>query len=351
MKLSPLLLSDPSPCLRWLVLRRLFGFDADHLEVQELEDLRQSDPLLLSMLELQAADGSWVQRHPDELPGVASRVVATGFMLARMGYLGFDRTHPAVQRAAEYLFSQQQADGSWSLPQEADLSDGEQAPPNQGEQWMMPLQTALPLRGLAACGYGKDARSELAYEWLLARRLPDGAWPTGIAAGVYRYVGGYRKLAHSRWGCRSNTTAALICLAHHPERRRSDAARRALDLLLGRETRDEASLGFETARLVGAEQTRGYLTFFARYDLAQVLWLCSRVGASTDDERVAGMLEFILGQQGPYGLWEYPSRPQVRRWLTFDILSSLTQLDERSDWLSLEPRTPFRAYASRRKRF
>ena len=102
---------------------------------------------------------------------------------------------------------------------------------------------------------------------------------------------------------------------------------------------------------MGAERPRGYLTFFARYDLAQVLWLCSQVGASTEDERVAGILEFVLGQQGAYGLWEYPTRPQVNRWLTFDILSSLTQLDERSDWLSLEPRTPFRAYARKDKRY
>ena len=50
MKLSPLLLTDPSPCLRWLVLRRLFGYAADHPEVQELERLRQSDPLLLELL-------------------------------------------------------------------------------------------------------------------------------------------------------------------------------------------------------------------------------------------------------------------------------------------------------------
>ena len=119
--------------------------------------------------------------------------------------------------------------------------------------------------------------AERAYDWLLAQRLPDGAWPTGIASGVYGYVAGYRRLAHSRWGCRSNTTGALICLALHPQRRRSDAARRALDLLLGRETRDEASLGFEVARLVGAEPARGFLTFFARFDLAQVLWLCSQV--------------------------------------------------------------------------
>ena len=60
-----------------------------------------------------------------------------------------------------------------------------------------------------------------------------------------------------------------------------------------------------------------------------MLWLCSQVGASTEDAQVADIMEFILTQQGAYGLWEYPARPQVRRWLTFDILSSLMGLDER----------------------
>ena len=175
---------------------------------------------------------------------------------------------------------------------------------------MIPLQTAFPLRGLAACGYATDPRAERAYEWLLAQRLPDGAWPTGLAAGgCYGYVGGYRRLAHSRWGCRSNTTGALICFALHPERRTSAEARRALDLLLGRETREAHTLGYEVARLVGAEVPRGMFTFFARFDLALILDLCSRVGATQDDPRVADLLAFVLSLQGEYGLWTVSQSP------------------------------------------
>jgi hypothetical protein len=36
--------------------------------------------------------------------------------------------------------------------------------------------------------------------------------------------------------------------------------------------------------------------------------------------------------------------------VTFDLLRSLSRLCEAGDWLSLEPRTPFRAYARREKR-
>jgi hypothetical protein len=137
----------------------------------------------------------------------------------------------------------------------------------------------------------------------------------------------------------------------HPKRRTDPEARRALDLLLGRETREKHTLGFEVARLIGAEPARGFLTFYARFDLGLVLDLCWRFGASRDDERIAEVVEFVLALQGPYGLWEYEPHPQASRWVTFDLLRSLARLSENIDWLSLEPRTPFRAYAKRARRY
>jgi hypothetical protein len=346
----PLLLTDPSPCLRWLVLRYLFGYPEDHPEVQELAGLRASDPLATGLLALQEPDGSWKPSGLAEGGLGGSRVLATAFALTRLGYLGFDRQHPALESGAAYLFAQQRPDGSWPLPMDVDLDESD-SPTGQDTTALVPLQTALPLRGLASAGYAQDPCSERAYEWLLQQRLPDGAWPTGIAWGVYRGVAGYRRLAHSRWGCRSNTTAALLCLALHPQRRSSAEARRALDLLLGRETHEEATLGCEVARLVGAEPPRGFLTFFARHDLALILNLSSQIGAPAEDERLASLLDFIRSQQGPYGLWEYPARPQVTRWVTFDILRSLSRLDHAGAWFSQEPRTPFQPYPKQQKRF
>lgn len=348
----PLLLADPSPCLRRLVLTELMGRGDDDTEAQELAAVRDDDPLVAELVGLQEEDGSW---DPARLPAnaPAGRVQCTAQALTRLGYLGLGPAHPAVAQAAAYLFSQQREDGAWPLTW--GRPDGEEDGAREGYT-MVPLQTALPLRGLAACGYAEDARAERAYDWLLAQRLPDGAWPTGIAggageAGVYGRVAGYRRLAHSRWGCRSNTTGALICLALHPARRSGPEARRALDLLLGRETREEATVGFEVARVLGAEPSRGFLTYYARFDLALMLYLCSRVGATTDDPRVADLVRFLRGLQGPHGLWEYARRPHVSRWVTFDLLRSLSRLDETEKWVSLEPRTPFQPYPTQNRRY
>jgi len=84
------------------------------------------------------------------------------------------------------------------------------------------------------------------------------------------------------------------------------------------------------------------MTYFARFDPGLVLWLCSRVGTSVDDPRVARLVDFIKDQQGPYGLWTYASQPQVSRWVSYDLLNSLQSMPQTGDWVSLEPPTPFK---------
>ena len=342
---APLLLADPSPCLRLLVLRELLHLQDTEPEIQELETLRETDPVVSHLFTLQANDGSWKEA---DLGGSspAGKIQATAQALTRLGYLGFNKKHPAIQHGVDYLFSKQEKSGAWPLPSEWEKK--ERIPRSYS---MMPLQTAIPLRGLAACGYATDPRAEIAYEWLLKQRLEDGSWPTGKAGEVLGYVAGYRRLAHSRWGCRSNTTASLICLALHPTRRRKPEAHRALDLLLGRETRELQNVGFSVARTIGIEPQSGYITYFAKFDLAFILDLCWRIGASEEDERITDLMSFIQELQGPYGLWEYRSHPEASRWVTFDILRSLSRLDESTEWLSMEPRTPFKAYPKRGKRF
>jgi len=341
---APLLLADPSPCLRLLVLRELLGRPKEDEEIQELAELQKEDPLYMDLSRLQEVDGSWSARAVyGSSPGGGIKPTAQALM--RLGYLGFGSGDPVVSRGADFLFSLQEEDGSW--PMESYGMDDE-----TGEGYsMIPLQTSIPLKALALCGYSEDPRAENAYEWLMRQRLPDGAWPTGISSGNYGRVAGYRRIAHSLWGCRSNTTGALSCLALHPKRRNDPEPRRALDLLLGRETRERHALGFEVARKIGAETARGFLTYYARYDSAQVLDLCWRVGATREDKRVEDLVGFVLGEQGQYGLWEYTARPQISRWVTFDVLRSLSRLDDEGDWFSLEPRTPFRAYHKRTERF
>jgi hypothetical protein len=342
----PLLLADPSPSLRYLVLRELYQRPMDDPEVRELDHMRAADPLIRNLIDTQNPDGSWESADPrGAIQG--EKLYASAQVMVRFGYMGYGPDHHTVQRGAEFIFSHQLEDGSWPLPASRTTVDGVDG------YSMIPLQTAIPLRGLAACGFSTDPSAERAFEWLLSQRLDDGAWPVGIAAGNYGYIAGYRRLPHSRWGCRSNTSAALICLSLHPQRSTSQPARRALEHMLGRETREQYTLGYEVARTIGVEKARGFLTYFARFDPALILDLCWRSAASAEDPRISDLIAFIRGLQGPYGLWEYIERPQVSRWLTFDLLRSLSQLDKNTaaDWFSLEPRTPFQPYPKPDRRY
>jgi hypothetical protein len=340
----PLLLTDPSPCLRYLVLTELLELSEDEGEVQELLEMRESDQLVKELFKLQKANGAWNSFGMTRI-ATEDNLQLTSMALQRLGYFGFNSSHPLVQRAAEFLFSKQEKDGSWPISGKKQLVDEE-----IGYQ-MMPVQTAIPLLGLVMSGYSSDERVELAFDWLIEQRLEDGAWPVGISAGNYGGIAGYRRLTHSKWGCRSNSTAVLSCFAYHPKRCKSTEAKRALDLILGTDSKLRSNLGFTIARLLGLEKSFGRITFMAKFDIAHILNLCWRVGASSNDDRIEDLINFVKSEQGEYGLWDYLAHPKATRWLTFDLLRSLSNLEENVDWISLEPRTPFQAYPKKTKRF
>jgi hypothetical protein len=308
------LLCDPSPALRCRVLTELLDVADDDPELADLLPRRAEDPEARALL----------AEEPDGLQPLSHH-------LGRLGRLGFDRSHPRVAKLVERVFDRQRADGSFPLAQFR----------TDDRYTMIPLQVSVPLRGLGAVGAATDPRAERAYEWLLAQRAEDGSWPTGLVAGQPGGVPGYRKLPGSP-GCRANTEAALAALVHHPSRARSEPARRAADLLLRRETRDEWALGTEIARLHGRERATGFISLHSRFDLAFVLELVSRTGVSARDPRVAGLAAFLEGLRGPAGLWEHPAHPELSRWLTLDLLVSLRRLDG-GEWTGEGPRLRFRA--------
>ncbi|MFW9949581.1 MAG: prenyltransferase/squalene oxidase repeat-containing protein [Candidatus Thorarchaeota archaeon] len=339
----PLLLSDPSPNLRLLVLRELLNRSDEDPEVQELIAIRKDGAVVNSLLKSQSTDGSWNSK-PLGVIAPGGNIQTTSQTLVRLGYLQFPSDYPAIRKGVDFLFSRQNDDGSWPLPKSKLKNEF------TGYD-MQPLQTAIPLEGIAACGYSTDKRAEKAYDWLLSRRLDDGAWPVGITSGVYGKIGGYRRIAHSRWGCRSTTIAVLNCFSYHPKRRASEEMKRAMDLILGTEVKDKYNLGFVISRLIGLEPSRGWITYYPRLDPAHILNLCWKVGVSTSDQRVVELIEFVKNLQGEYGLWNCSLHPQASRWLTYDLLHSFSKLKSEGDWISFEPRTPFRGYPKKEKRF
>jgi hypothetical protein len=343
--MNALLLGDPSPSLRWRAAVELDGADDDEVrawraQIGESEAVRS----LLAQLEL-----------------VGDDFRTAGYLLCRLAYLGY--RGPEMDAAVEAVFALQLADGSWPLGRE----DGEQpqrkrprgSPPPRlprAESYrVITVQTIHPLRGVAAAGYATDPRAERAYDWLLAQRLHDGSWTGSHKAdlGLDGRSSGedpdYRRLTRGD-GCRATTLGAVACLALHPERRRSNAARVGVDHLLARETREPATLGFEVSRLVGFERALGLITFYVTFDQVFLLDLASRCGVSAQDRRVRELVTWLESLRGPYGLWEHPVHPQLSRWLTFDLECSLLRLRD-GDWIGNEEPAAFTPYKKPRPRY
>jgi hypothetical protein len=74
---------------------------------------------------------------------------------------GFERQHPALERAAEYVFSCQTGEG--------DIRG------ILGNQYM-PYYHGTILELLIKAGYAQDARTEKGLQWLLSMRQADGGW-------------------------------------------------------------------------------------------------------------------------------------------------------------------------------
>jgi hypothetical protein len=337
--MNALLYGDPSPSLRWRTAVELDGaLDDDAGGDAEVAEWRAE---INRSAEIQVLIGRLA---------AARRPLAAGYLLCQLAYLGY--RGPELATAVEALFALQQPDGSWRLS----LDDGL---PSRGAQStdgprFVTMQTVVPLRGIAAVGFATDPRAERAYEWLLGERLPDGSWPAGPkadlgdAGGPVPLEKEYRRLTRGL-GCRSATTGAVACLALHPERRRSAAARVGVDHLLARETRDESTIGWELSRLVGLESALGQVTFYVTFDLAFLLDLTSRCGVSIEDRRVRDLVAYLETLRGPYGLWQHHAHPQLSRWLTFDLECSLRRLAD-GDWIGNDEAATFTPYQRGRRR-
>ncbi len=348
--MTTLLLGDPSPSLQRRAAVELEGIAEDDADV------------VASQAEI--GESGAVRSLVARLAAARNKPKVAGYLLCQLAYLGY--SGPEVRDAVDAIFARQQPDGTWAASVDDDDGDDErparkpkrkappQAGPSDGPRFVT-MPTVVALRGVAAAGFATDPRAERAYDWLLGVRLPDGSWPAGPKADLgqdgrpSQPEREYRRLTRGA-GCRSATTGAAAAFALHPERRRSDPARIAVDHLLARETRDEAALGWELSRLVGLERAMGGITFYVTHDPAFIVDLASRCGVSPEDRRVRDLVAWIETLRGPYGLWEHHGHPQLARWLTFDLESSLRRLLA-GDWIGNEEPASFTPYQRGPRRY
>ena len=152
------LLASPNKAIVYFTQRDLLNEDVGLIE--SLWEL----PPVVKLLRKQQENGAW--KYPGGKPDIRSQQHYNKMETYRnLGELvekyGFTRIHPAIKKAADFLFQFQTNEGDFRGIY------GTQYTPNYTASIMEPLIKA---------GYSNDPRIEKGFNWLLSCRQSDGGW-------------------------------------------------------------------------------------------------------------------------------------------------------------------------------
>ncbi len=117
------------------------------------------------ILSEQEPDGSWFGRW-----GV-NYIYGTFLVLRGLDAIGFDHNEPQVQQGAEWIRMVQNSDGGWG-----ETCGSYDDPNTRGVGPSTPSQTAWALLGLLAAGDDRSDSIAKGVRWLLERQRADGGW-------------------------------------------------------------------------------------------------------------------------------------------------------------------------------
>jgi squalene-hopene/tetraprenyl-beta-curcumene cyclase len=123
----------------------------------------------------QEPDGSWFGRW-----GV-NYLYGTFLVLRGLDAIGIDHHEPQVQQAAEWIRMVQNPDGGWG-----ETCGSYDDPNTRGIGPSTPSQTAWALLGLLAAGDDRSDSLAKGVRWLLTRQRTDGSWDESTGEGAKR---------------------------------------------------------------------------------------------------------------------------------------------------------------------
>jgi hypothetical protein len=284
-KAVPELLNDKDPALEFFTRRDLLRENPGSIAwIQSLPDVQQ-------IIENEDAEGCWSypgtrkNAHPTEKYQILQTYRMLGELIDRYE---MDRSQPAVERAANFLFSQQTAEGDFRGI--------------FGSQYA-PHYSAGILELLIKAGFQDDARVALAFDWFESHRQEDGgwAWPLRTADVEYQDAIERETPIHSDFSkpfSHALTGFVIRAYAAHPRLRTAPIAVRAGELLNGRFFTPD-----KYADRRAASYWLKYQFPFWWGNLLTALNSLSRMGFSQRDPDIQRGLEWFQKEQLENGLW------------------------------------------------
>ena len=299
----PALLDRGDTALASFARRDLLDWKAEPVEA--LWEL----PEALKLIKRQQANGSW--HYPgkgfDQRDSWNYDLLETYRILGRLVEIyGLHSGHPAIRKAADYIFSCQTEEG--------DI---------RGiliHQYMPYYHGAL-LTLLIRAGYADDPRLRKGLDWLLSMRQEDGGWiiPAQAVPAKQKTLPFWRGPAlppdRSRPSSHLATDMALRPFASHPAYRSHPDVLSAARLLKSRL--------FQADKYNDRKGAEYWLKFqypFWWHSLVATLDSLSRLGFDKDDNEIARGVLWFLDHQEADGLWgtgygNGKEAQRVRRWI------------------------------------
>jgi hypothetical protein len=312
----PWLISPDDPAITALVHRDLLGRKVD---ITKLWELRES----LRLINKQQPDGSW--RYPVRKPPPANYDLYE--TLNTLGVLvekyGFDRRHPAVRKAAAYVFSCQTAEGDY-----------------RGIYGNQPSHTYTPvlMEVLIHAGYQGHRSIARAFRWLLDTRQDDGGWAIPARTRDKKLIKNWQKVIsgppieadRSKPFSHMVTGMVLRAFAAHPQYRRSRAAKDAATLLKSRLFKPDK---YPDRR--GREYWTKFTYPSAFTDLLTSLDSLGQLGFGADDADIQGGIAWFRKEQKADGSFNLVMRrglsdKRLPFWLGLAICRALQRFETKN---------------------
>ncbi len=310
----PILLASPNQAIIYFVKRNLLNKPVQPIDY--IWGLGEPQKLFRK----QQPDGSWKKSgtNPTVYPPNHFSLVETfkNFRVLVERYK-FTKDHPAIPKAAEFLFTFQTPEG--------DIRGF------IGNQYAT-YYTGYVISLLIRAGYESDPRVEKGMQWLLSMRQNDGGWTVPLVTHEYdretwlKWTSTYMEPMdpdRSKPFEHMATDMVLRGFAAHSIYRQSKEAKAAGALLKSRFFKPDAYTSYQSPR---------YWTRFVFWwpNLLTALDVLSLLGFTKDDPDIKKGLDWFIANQQPDGLWKLESDKEVktkdteeRQWLTLNICRML----------------------------
>jgi len=338
------LLETENPSVRYFTLRDLLDKGETDSEVKEAKAAIPDSRVVTKILSKQQFKGHWEDKENPYHPKYKS----TYWQIMTLGQLGMDKTNKRVQKACEFVFNLQSAEGGFSsytrkralqeyewMRTRTALKEKLQSEPETWAQSLVTEHQYSCLTGnvcaaMLRMGYGTDARLKKALAWLVKIQNRDGGW-------LCPYWKAHIRDTH---GCFYGTICPVEAFSEVPESERPSDMKRAIEkgaefLLMHRLFKAD----HHNYKIINRQWLKFSFPWFYGYHILRGLSVVTKLGY-IDDERLTDAVKLMIHKRRPEGRWLLENAPTGRmqanietvgkpsKWITLNALRVLKHLHE-----------------------